>query len=74
MKQAQVTLIASNSEAFPAGSRVWAQQEQSLRTKLADHDVEDITYFPSAQRIDVRTVLGYQFSISTADYHRLVPE
>jgi hypothetical protein len=74
MEQMQVTLIASNSEAFPAGSRVWAQQEQGLLTKLADHDVEDITYFPSAQRIDVRTALGYHFSISTVDYHRLVPE
>jgi hypothetical protein len=74
MEQTQVTLLSSNSEAFPVGSRVWAQQEHGLLTKLADHEVEDITYFPSAQRIDIRTALGYHFSISAVDYHRLVPE
>jgi len=74
MEQMQVTLIASNSEAFPVGSRVWAQQDQGLLTKLAGQEVEDITYFASARRIDVRTALGYHFSISTVDYHRLVPE
>jgi hypothetical protein len=70
----KVTLIASNNAAFPAGGRVWAQEEQGLLTQLAGLDVEDVTYFRSAQRVDVRTALGYHFSISTADYHRLVAE
>jgi len=70
----KMTLIASNSAAFPAGSRAWAEEDHGHLTKLADLDVEDITYRPSRQHVDVRTAFGYQFSISTADYHRLVPE
>jgi hypothetical protein len=71
MKQL-VILIASNSEAFPRGGRVWAEEEQGVLTQLAGLDVEDTTYFGAAQRVDVRTVLGYQFTISTIDYDRLV--
>jgi hypothetical protein len=71
MKQ-QVTLIASNSEAFPVGGRVWAEEEQGVLTQLAGLDVEDTPYFGAEQRVDVRTVLGYQFTISTIDYDRLV--
>jgi hypothetical protein len=33
-----------------------------------------VTYFRAAQRVDVRTALGYQFSISTEDYDRLMAE
>jgi hypothetical protein len=72
--QQKVILIASNNEAFPIGSEVWGQEEQGLLTSLAGYEVEDITYFCSKQCVDVRTALGYQFSISTADYHRLVAE
>jgi hypothetical protein len=71
MKQL-VSLIASNSEAFPRGGRVWAEEEQGVLTQLAGLDVEDITYFGAAQRVDVRTVLGYQFTISTIDYDQLI--
>jgi hypothetical protein len=73
MTQTRVILTASNSEAFPVGSKVWLQEEQGLVTNLAGYDVEDITYSGLAHRVDVRTVLGYHFSISTADYHRLLP-
>jgi hypothetical protein len=69
-----MTLLASNNEAFPTGSQVWAQDAHGQLTSLAGYDVEDATYFPAAQRVDVRAVLGYHFSISTADYDRLVAE
>jgi hypothetical protein len=74
MKQITIILIASNSEAFPVGSQVWGQQEQGMLTKLAGYDVEDITYFQSSRHVDVRTALGYQFTISTADYDRLLAQ
>ena len=74
MGQTRVTLTASNNQALPVGSQVWGQEEQGLLTQLAGYDVEDITYFGSAQRVDVRTSLGYHFSISTSDYERLVAE
>jgi hypothetical protein len=74
MKQTLMTLLASNNEAFPAGSQVWGQEAYGQLTSLAGYDVEDATYFPAAQRVDVRAALGYHFSISTADYDRLVAE
>jgi hypothetical protein len=74
MKQTPMTLIASNSEAFPTGSQVWGQEAYGQLTILAGYDVEDVTYFPAAQRVDVRAVLGYHFTISTADYDGLVTE
>jgi hypothetical protein len=73
MKQ-KVTLLNSNNAAFPAGVRVWAIAEHGQLTKLATLEVEDVTYFRAAQRVDVRTALGYQFSISTEDYDRLMAE
>jgi hypothetical protein len=69
-----MTLLASNSEEFPTGSQVWGQEAHGQLTTLAGYEVEDVTYFPDAQRVDVRAVLGYRFSISTADYDRLVAE
>jgi hypothetical protein len=74
MGRARVTLLASNSEASPVGDWVWAEEEHGQLTKLADLDVEDVTYFRPAQQVNVRTALGYQFTISTDDYHRLVAE
>ena len=74
MKQTLMTLLASNNEAFPTGSQVWGQESYGQLTSLAGYDVEDVSYFPAAQRVDVRAVLGYHFSISTADYDRLVAE
>jgi hypothetical protein len=74
MKQRYVTLNASNNEEFPVGSQVWGQEEHGLLMQLAGYDVEDVTYFRAAQRVDVRTSLGYHFSISTDDYERLVGE
>jgi hypothetical protein len=56
------------------GSQVWGQEEQGLLTQLAGYDVEDVTYFYTAHRVDVRTSLGYQFSISTDDYEQLVSD
>ena len=72
MNRKRVTLSASNNAAFPVGSQVWGQEEQGLLTQLAGFDVEDVTYFGAAQRVDVRTALGYHFSISTDDYEQLV--
>jgi hypothetical protein len=74
MKQTPMTLIASNSEAFPTGSQVWGQETYGQLTTLAGYDVEDVTYFPAGQRVNIRTALGYHFTISTADYDRLVAE
>ena len=72
MKQTSITLIDSNSEAFPAGSHVSALAEPGVLTTLAGYEVEDITYSHAAQRIHVRTALGYRFTISTGDYDQLV--
>ena len=58
MKQTPVILIASKSEAFPTGSQVWGQEAYSQLTTLAGYDVEGVTCFPAAQRVDVRAVLG----------------
>ena len=74
MKRRRVTLNASNNEAYPVGTQVWGQEERGLLTQLAGYDVEDVTYFRAAQRVDVRTSLGYHFSISTDDYEQLVGE
>jgi hypothetical protein len=71
MKQ-QVTLIDSNSAAFPAGSQIWVEEAYRQLTTLADLDVEDVTYCHSTGRVDIRTALGYRFTISTADYDRLL--
>ena len=66
----KVTLIASNCEAFPSGSEVWGHQENGELMTLAGYEVEVIIY--SLQRVQVQTALGYKFTISTADYSRLV--
>jgi hypothetical protein len=71
MKQ-KMTLIASNSEAFPAGSRAWAEEAHGRLTILAGYEVEDVTYSRPHRRVDVRTALGYQFTISADDYDRLI--
>jgi hypothetical protein len=70
MKQLSMILLASNSEMFPVGTRAWAEEAYGQLTTLAGYEVEVITY--SAQRVSVRTALGYEFTISTADYDRLV--
>jgi hypothetical protein len=70
----EVLLIDSNHADFPDGTRVWAEEERGQLKKFAELEVELVTYFLSARRVRVETALGYRFSISTADYHRLVPE
>ncbi len=74
MKRVEVTIIASNCEAFPSGSRAWAQEAGQLLVKLAGYSVEDVTYSLTRRQVEVRTALGYQFAISIADYHRLMLE
>jgi hypothetical protein len=69
MKQ-KMTLLASNSEAFPVGTRAWAEGDHGYMTTLAGYEVEDVTY--SINRVAVRTALGYLFSINTADYDKLI--
>jgi hypothetical protein len=73
MESRQVRLIDSNHIDFPAGMRVWAEQERRRLTKLAGLEVEQVTYNEQAQQVLVETALGYRFSISTVDYHRLIP-
>jgi hypothetical protein len=74
MESKRVLLIDSNHADFRAGKRVWAEAERRRLTKLAGLAVEQVTYHETAQRVVVETALGYHFSISTADYHRLIPE
>ena len=74
MKRVEVTIIASNCEAIPSGSRAWAQEKAGQLSELAVYRVEDITYSLTRERVDVATELGYHFTISSADYHQLVVE
>ena len=74
MKRIEVTILDSNCAAFPPDSRAWAREEAGQLTELAEYSVEDITYFATRKRVDVATALGYQFTISTTDYHQLVLE
>ena len=69
MKQ-KLSLVASNSEAFPGGSHAWAEQDQGAIITLAEQAVEAITY--SAKYVIVHTALGYHFTVRTADYEQLV--
>ena len=69
----KVLLLDSNHADFPAGKLVWAEAEHRRLTKLAGLEVEQVTYNEFAQCVLVETALGYRFSISTADYDRLVP-
>jgi hypothetical protein len=74
VKQIEVTITASNCAAFPPGSHAWAREERDQLTELAGYPVEDIIYSLTRNRVEVRTALGYQFTVSIADYHRLVLE
>jgi hypothetical protein len=74
VKQIEVTITASNCAAFPPGSHAWAHEEIDQLTELAGYSVEDITYSLARELVEVRTVSGYQFTVSIADYHRLVLE
>ena len=74
MQSIKVSLIDSNHADFPAGKRVWAEGERRRLMKLAGLEVEQVTYSEAAQQVVVQTALGYHFSISTTDYHRLIPE
>jgi hypothetical protein len=72
VKQIEVMITASNCAAFPPGSHAWAREDSDQLIELAGYPVEDITYSLTRKQVEVRTALGYQFIISTADYHRLV--
>jgi hypothetical protein len=72
VKRVEVTIIASNCEAFPSGSRAWARELAGQLTELAVYRAEDITYSLTGGRVKVATELGYQFTISTADYNQLL--
>jgi hypothetical protein len=74
VKRVEVTIIASNCAAFPPGSHTWARAEIDQLTELAGYPVEDITYSATRKQVEVTTALGYQFTISTDDYHQLVLE
>jgi hypothetical protein len=74
MKRVEVTITASNCAAFPPGSHAWAREESDQLTELAGYQVEGIIYSLTRNRVEVETALGYQFTISTDDYHRLVLE
>ena len=74
VKRVEVTIIASNCAAFPPGSRAWAHEENQVLVELSGYSVEAITYSATRKQVEVTTALGYQFTISTADYHQLVLE
>ena len=74
VRRVEVTILDSNCAGFPAGSRAWAHEENQQLVELAGYSVEDVTYSATRKRVDVTTALGYQFTISTADYHQLVLE
>jgi hypothetical protein len=74
VRRVEVTIIDSNCAAFPIGSHAWAREEYDQLTELAGYSVEDVIYSLARERVEVRTALGYQFTISIADYHRLMSE
>jgi hypothetical protein len=49
MKQAQLTVIDSNSSECPAGSRVTGYSTEDGLVELAGHNVEDVTYYAARQ-------------------------
>ena len=74
MKQAQLTLIESNDEKYPPGSSVTGFSMNDALVELAGRTVEDVTYYAARQHVHIYTNLGYQFTVSAADYHKLVAE
>ncbi len=70
MKQIEVFIRDSNSAQFPPGSRAWARADGGELVALADHAVEAVTRFQDVVR--VRVALGYEFTISSAEYDALV--
>lgn len=52
--------------------QVWGQSKRGRLRTLAGYEVEDVNYFDTSRQVQVRTALGYVFTISADDYDRLV--
>jgi hypothetical protein len=72
MQQVEVTILDSNSAEFSAGLHVQLEQADGMLSRIAGYSIETLTYSDLDQRVYIRTELGYQFTITAADYHRLV--
>lgn len=66
-------VIASNSAAFPAGSRVGGYMNDGRLIELAGLEVERITSTLAGSAVLIYTALGYQFTISMEEYQRVNP-
>jgi hypothetical protein len=72
MKQAEVILLESNSAEFAVGRRVRIEEAGGNISQIAGYSIETVTYSDREQRVYIRTELGYQFTITADDYHRLI--
>jgi hypothetical protein len=72
MKFAEVTLLDSNSAEFSAGRRVRIEEAGGNLSQIAGYSIETVTYSDPERRVYIRTELGYQFTITADDYHRLI--
>jgi len=66
-------VIASNSVAFPAGSRVGGYVNNGGLVELAGLEVERITSATIRTAVLIHTALGYQFTVSREEYQRVDP-
>jgi hypothetical protein len=72
MKHAEVIILDSNSAESPAGRRVRLEETDGTLTGIAGYVIETVTYSDLERRVYIRTELGYQFTITSDDYHRLI--
>ncbi|MFL5802476.1 MAG: hypothetical protein ACJ8CR_12145 [Roseiflexaceae bacterium] len=72
MKQAEVILLDSNSAEFSVGRRVRLEEAGGTLSQIAGYSIETVTYSDLERRVYIRTELGYQFTITSDDYHRLI--
>ena len=72
MKQAEAILLDSNSAEFSIGRRVQIEETGGTLSQIAGYSIETVTYSDLEHRVYIRTELGYQFTITADDYHRLI--
>lgn len=66
-------VIASNSAAFPAGSRVGGYMSNGRLIELAGLEVEQVSSALKGTAVLIHTALGYQFTVGIDEYQRLNP-
>jgi hypothetical protein len=72
MRHAEVVVLDSNSSEFSAGRRVRLEASDGALNQIAGYAIETVTYSDLERRVYIRTELGYQFTITADDYHRLI--